>query len=212
MKDTKKYLLGLLVILMVLACFASLSYMVETVAAPPQVKPKTTTSLNTTDLALSDLEMTATNEETLVISASQDVNLSASTLWNTWARQEGWPSWSTMLVSTRWLGDSQWKAGSRFEQVRDLGSPIGRQTLVSMVKDLTPGEIARWCQVWNGIRSCQVWSFESLGDGRTRVTNTEVFNGTPIPTIRSSVTQNWQDLFEESVAKLVAHAKTQAMP
>ena len=140
---------------------------------------------------------------TLVISISKEVNVPRSVIWSIWAELPGWPRWSRPLhKSARWLGKPGWRTGAQFEQVLNLGFPVGERTSHERVESVSEGEQVVWRKEEDGIRSCHIWKLEELPGGRTRIINTEVFHGTSVGMIKILVGPRWLTLFELAVDQL----------
>jgi hypothetical protein len=145
---------------------------------------------------------------TLIVSASQDLNLPLESIWETWSDLESWKDWSKAThLSARWVGEAGWQAGARFEQVVDLGFPTGVRRTVETVEDVQPMRHARWCKT-SLVRACHVWSFAPLPNGRIRVTNTEVYHGTLIGLIKPIVAAAWEKKFAASISGLAKAVRT----
>ncbi len=142
--------------------------------------------------------------KTVIAAASQEVDLPATPLWETWSQLENWARWSKPLhAATRWLGKPGWEVGATFEQDLNLGFPLGKTTSAETVGAAVPGESVMWWKDAKGVKSCHMWQFETLGDSRTRITNVEVFHGTAMGLVKPLVAGKWQHLFEQSVAGLI---------
>jgi uncharacterized membrane protein len=145
--------------------------------------------------------------KTLAIAAGATTDRPADRLWATWRDLPRWPEWSIPLhVSARWVSGDSFVAGAQFEQVIQLGFPLGRITSRETVRVVEPGRLVSWAKEENGVRSCHAWQFAPLPDGRTRVSNVEVFHGTPIGLIKPLVSARWRRLFQASVDSLIARA------
>lgn len=145
---------------------------------------------------------------TVIVASSQDVDIPQAILWETWSRLEDWRLWSKPLHSaSRWIGTPGWAVGAKFEQDLNLGFPLGKTTSAETVGALVPGTSVMWWKDEKGIKSCHIWEFEPLNEGRTRITNVEVFHGTAMGLIKPLVAKNWQRLFEQSVGGLVRRAR-----
>jgi hypothetical protein len=145
--------------------------------------------------------------KTLVIAAEASTDRPVDQLWATWSDLPHWPRWSTPLhVSARWASGESFAPGAQFEQVIRLGFPLGRTTSRETVRVVAPGRLVSWAKEENGVRSCHVWQFAPLPDGRTRVSNVEVFHGTPIGLIKPLVGARWRRLFQAGVDNLIATA------
>lgn len=158
--------------------------------------------------ALGRLGMQRTTPATLVIVATAETSLSPETVWAAWSKIEDWPRWSKpMLQSARWLEGRTWVVGSKFEQVRSLGAPIGRQVTVETVREVNPGQSVAWWEGTGPFKTCHLWFFEPLSSGGTRIHKTEVFIGMLFlmfkPLLRRGLTQQ----FTEAVQGLVKFAE-----
>jgi uncharacterized membrane protein len=168
--------------------------------------------MNTTDHAgvafcLEQIGVAKPSWKTLVTAAGAIADQPTDRLWATWSDLPRWPEWSTPLHSAaRWTNGDSFLPGAQFEQVLHLGFPLGRTTAPETVRMAEPERFASWSKEANGVRSCHRWQFEPLPDGRTRVSNIEVFHGTPIGLIKPLVGARWRRLFQASVDNLIAIA------
>jgi hypothetical protein len=168
--------------------------------------------MDTIQYALQKIGLERPSWQTIVVSASKAVPLSRHSLWETWMKLEDWPNWSVPLhQSTRWIGEPGWSVGATFEQVLNLGFPLGQTVSLETVGGIVDAESVSWWKEAKGIRSCHVWEFTALADDRTRVTNTEVFHGVAIGLIKPLAAGNWQRLFEASLAGLIERAQQQVV-
>jgi hypothetical protein len=164
--------------------------------------------MNTIQYALQKVGLEQPSWKTVVVSASEEVTLPRESLWEIWMKLEEWPHWSTPLhVSTRWIGEPGWRVGATFEQVLDLGFPLGQTVSPETVGAIVDAESVSWWKDVKGIKSCHVWEFAALSPDRTRVTNTEVFHGVSMGLLKPLAARNWQRLFEASVTGLVQKAQ-----
>lgn len=132
------------------------------------------------------------NWQTLILAATREVDIPKEKVWDAWAELEDWPSWSDGLhQSTKWIGDKKWEKGSEFEQVLNLGFPIGILADTDKVDEVIPYERVIWWSNKDGIKACHIWSFEERPNGKVRVTNCEVFHGFPIALIKPILAKNW---------------------
>src|SRR5262245_25067519 len=169
-------------------------------------------TMDTTDhravaICLEQIGVTAPTWKTLVVSAGAIADKPADRLWTTWSDVRRWPEWSTPLhVAVRWVDGDSFAPGAKFEQVIQLGFPVGRITSLETVGMTESGRYVSWSKRASGMRSCHRWQFEPLPDGRTRVSNVEVFHGTPVGLIKPLVGKRWRVLFQTSVDNLIAAA------
>jgi hypothetical protein len=167
--------------------------------------------VDTVAFALQEIGVGRPSWQTVVVSAAQEAALPRQVLWDVWGQLADWPRWSVPLhVSTRWTGDPGWKVGATFEQVLDLGFPLGRTVSAETVGAVVAGERVSWWNDARGIRSCHVWDFASLAPDRTLVTDTEVFHGVVMGLLKPLAARRWQRLFASSVAGLVARGQQAA--
>lgn len=145
---------------------------------------------------------------TLIVSSTQDVKVSLEAVWAAWTRLEEWPAWNNgMIGKTRWITSEGWQTGAQFEQVVQFGFPYGTRVSRETVEEYAEMRKVRWCKTSGGIRSCHVWTFTYLPNGKTRITNTEVFHGTFIGLIKPLVAGRWERMFKNAVDGLVNQAK-----
>ena len=163
--------------------------------------------INTVQYALQKIGVGRPSWQTVIVSASKEVELPRQALWATWTKLEEWPQWSLPLhVSTRWTGEPGWRVGATFEQVLNLGFPLGQTVSPETVEAVVSGESVSWWKDAKGIKSCHVWEFVALSPDRTMVTNTEVFHGVSMGFLKPLAARKWQRLFEASLAGLVEKA------
>ncbi len=158
-------------------------------------------------LALKNLGVEKPAWNTLMITATRDVRLPVDTIWEAWSNIEDWPLWSTRHASARWLGDNRWQVGSKFEQVLNLGFPLGRKHITETLSEVNPGRRVRWSKTNKNIKSCHIWSFTLLPNRQVRVTSTEVFHGTYIGLLKPMLILQWQKPLERSLDALMRLAK-----
>src|SRR5262245_57263070 len=119
---------------------------------------------------LEQIGVTKPSWQTLVTAAEAVTAQPADRLWAAWSDLPRWPEWSTPLhVCARWTSGDSFAPDAQFEQVIQLGFPLGRTTSRETVRVVAPGRMASWAKEENGVRSCHVWQFKPLPDGRTRV-------------------------------------------
>ena len=167
--------------------------------------------MDTITTALQKIGLEKPTWKTVVASAFREVDIPTDRLWQTWSKLEDWPVWSKPLhVATRWTGKAGWEVGAKFEQDLNLGFPLGKITSAETVGALMPGQSVLWWKDDKGIQSCHIWSFDTLSDSRTRITNIEVFHGLAMGLVKPLVAARWQHMFEQSVDGLVQRAQTQS--
>jgi uncharacterized membrane protein len=187
----------------ILACVA-----VVVLNDPLAGKGNEAASINT---ALQNIGVENPTWQTVVVATSKEADVPRETVWEIWSDLENWPTWSQPLhVSTRWLGEAEWAEGAEFEQVLNLGAPLGTITAQEKVSAIVPGERVMWCKDENGVKSCHVWQFETLATGGTRITNVEVFHGPAMGLVKPLVVRNWQQMFEASVDGLIQQTPGQS--
>lgn len=165
--------------------------------------------MNATTIALQKIGLDKPSWKTVIAAASQEADIPAEVLWEVWSKLEDWSIWSKPLHSTaRWIGKAAWEVGRKFEQELSLGFPFGKLTSTETVGELVPGETIMWWKEEKGIRSCHIWTFEVLGESRTRITNVEVFHGLAIGLVKPLIAVRWQRMFEASVSGLIQQALT----
>lgn len=158
--------------------------------------------------ALGRIGMQRPTPSTLVIVATAETNLTPEEVWEAWSKLEEWPRWcKPMLQSARWLENRTWEVGSKFEQKRSLGAPIGTQLTVETVREVNPGQSVAWWDGTGPYKNCHLWFFEPMPTGGTRIHKTEVFVGFLFfmfkPFIKGGLTRS----FKEAVDGLVKHAE-----
>ena len=162
--------------------------------------------IETVRYALDHIGIQQPSWQTLVLSATRDVDLPADRLWSTWADLGSWPRWSALHEAARWTGKPGWAPGATFEQTLQLGFPVGRSVNPVTVGAAEPGHLISWWEAGGSLRSCHVWVFDALSPRQTRVTDTEVFHGLATGLLKPLLRPRWQRLFEQSVEGLAGAA------
>ncbi|MCI0393839.1 MAG: SRPBCC family protein [Chloroflexi bacterium] len=164
--------------------------------------------MNTIQYALQKIGIQQPTWQTVVVSAAKEVALPRELLWDTWAKLEEWPQWSVPLhLSTRWIGEPGWRVGATFEQVLNLGFPLGQTVSSETIGAVVDAESVSWWKDAKGIKSCHIWEFAALAPDRTQVTNTELFHGVSMGLLKPFAARNWQRMFEASVVGLGERAQ-----
>jgi hypothetical protein len=104
------------------------------------------------------------------------------------------------------LDEPGWRTDAQFEQVLNLGFPVGERASRERVDKVVEGEQVMWWKDEDGVRSCHIWRFEELSGDRTLITNVEVFHGASIGMIKILVGKKWLRLFDLAVDGLVRRA------
>ncbi len=145
---------------------------------------------------------------TLAVQHSVVTDIPSAKLWEILENIEQWSRWGKpWMERSRWLEKRKFEVGARFEQVRRMGIPIGRQVSVETIRELIPGASVAWWDADGGIRCCRIWSFETQPDGQTKVTASEVFVGPLVFLFRLVVQRYWSKLNERMVTGLIDFAK-----
>jgi uncharacterized protein YndB with AHSA1/START domain len=158
-------------------------------------------------LALKNLGVEKPAWNTLMITATRDVRLPIDSLWEAWSNIEDWPLWSSRHASANWKSDTRWQVGSQFEQVLNLGFPLGRKRITETLSEVNPGRRVRWSKTNKNTKSCHIWSFTLLPNRQVRLTSTEVFHGTYIGLLKPMLILQWQKPLERSMDALIRLAK-----
>jgi hypothetical protein len=160
------------------------------------------------DEALAQLGLRKPGLKTLVVAVSRDVLVPHLAVWDAWQQLDRWAQWNDGLhVAAHWLGPAGWKPGNQFEQVLNLGFPVGQVSVTEMIDAVVPGESVRWKRDDFGLRTCHIWRFEKLPDGNTRVTTAEVFDGPMMLLLKPFVGGRWQKRVTAGVDGLVRDAR-----
>lgn len=114
----------------------------------------------------------------VAIGTAIDLPYPPEKIWQVLEDVENWSQWAGELHSPgRWLEGRTFEVGSRFEQIRHLGFPIGRQVTVETVREVVPNQMVAWWAGNGGVCNGHMWSLEVRPDGNTRVFNIEVLCG-----------------------------------
>jgi hypothetical protein len=146
--------------------------------------------------------------KTLVIAASGTA--AAAPPERVWAVLEdvaSWPRWSPIHAATEWKAGDGLTVGARFDQVIELGFPVGRQTGHVTVAFAEPARRVGWTEDASGMRSCHLWRLEPAAGGGTEVADVEVFSGVPVALVKPFVARRWRRLFRGAVDGLIATAE-----
>lgn len=158
--------------------------------------------------ALSRLGLTQPTATTLIVHHQEITDVPAAKLWEVLQDVEKWSRWSKPIHErARWLEKRNFEFGARFEQVRHMGFPIGRQVTVETVRELNPGNSVSWWECDGGLKSCRTWHFETMSDGKTRITSTEVFKSVLLVFTKPLLIKRWNRLNKASVEGLIEFAK-----
>lgn len=155
------------------------------------------------EYAMKQLNLTGSDYKTLIVSAMADINTSPEQAWNYIIKTDGWKRWQHPLIqSIRSSKDTLTKTGDKFEQLLDLGFPLGSVISKEIIDEYKPEKILSWKKDEKGIKSCHVWLIEPSDVAGIRVYNCEVFFGSSIPYFKMLVSRRWNRLFMQSVAAL----------
>lgn len=147
--------------------------------------------------------------KTLVIAASDTAATAPpERVWAVLEDVASWPRWSPVHASTAWKGGDGLAVGARFDQVIELGFPVGRQTGHVTVAFAEPERRVGWTEDGNGIRSCHLWRLEPAAGGGTDVADVEVFSGLPAALLKPFVARRWRRLFRGAVEGLIGEAES----
>ncbi len=177
-----------IIIVYVLACFSSFKIN----SASPAI-----------DYAMKQLNLKGIDYKTLIVSATIDVNTSPEKAWEYLVKIDNWKKWQQPLIkSIRSQKNIITKTGDQFEQLLDLGFPLGSVISKETVSVFEPAKILSWKKDEKGIRSCHVWLIKQLNASSVRIYNCEVFYGSSMAYIKMLVHNKWNHLFMQSVLAL----------
>jgi hypothetical protein len=161
------------------------------------------------NVALGNVDLTEPDWQSIVLCASAEINLPRKTVWETWARIEDWKNWSPALVnSSHFTGSNKWSNGAAFEQVLDLGFPLGTITFHDTVGMFVDAEVVGWQHRGNYLVYSSVWLFEDLPGGKTLIVHAEIVHGSFIWLIKPLVAGRWQEKMEAQVKDFVEYTST----
>lgn len=182
-----------------------IGYCVAIVALRPATDKASQASL--IRLALNNLGVQKPAWNTLVITATRDVRLPVEALWEAWSNLDDWSMWSCRHLSARWTAKERWQPGAQFEQVMNLGFPLGRQKVKASLAEVSPGRTVRWSTARKGSKTCHIWSFTLLPNRQVRLTTTEVFQGDLYGLLKPLLILQWQKPLNRSLDALIRLAK-----
>ena len=159
-----------------------------------------------TDLVLAQLELNRPTWSTLVLSGFAKCPLPTARLWSVLADVTSWPGWSPLHARAYWIGSTEPVSGARFEQVLELGFPVGTKTEEVTIGLAEPARLFGWTGSGGGIRSCHLWKLDAQVDGTTAVSNVEAFIGLPVALVRPFVAARWRRQFQQAVDGLISTA------
>lgn len=156
------------------------------------------------------LNMQEPSAASLAVGTAIDLQFPPEKIWAVLEDLEGWRKWSRPFHSgARWLEGRSFEVGARFEQIRHLGFPIGKQVTVETVREVIPGQSVAWWDGNGGVRNAHVWAFESRPDGVTRVYNVEVLCGPLVFFAKPILGRRLRKRFRQSLEGLKAALERQ---
>jgi hypothetical protein len=159
------------------------------------------------NVALGNVDLTEPDWQTIVLCASAEVNLSRKMVWETWSCIEDWKKWSPAVVnSSRFTGGNKWSAGAAFEQVLNLGFPLGSVAFHDTVGTFVDTEVVGWQHRGDYLVYSSVWLFEDLPGGKTLIVHAEIVHGSFIWLMKPLVASRWQEKIEARVSGLVEYS------
>lgn len=149
----------------------------------------------------------------LICSASTVTKMPSEQIWNVWSRLEKWPMWSKLVTSAKWTKKHSFEVGAEFEMVQNYGFPfMSKKAFPETVRECNPPQSASWWKDHNGVKSCQIWFFEPLPDGGTRVTFTAVYFGLPLTLFKWALKAKLNKAIDESVKALIRLSEKEPLP
>jgi hypothetical protein len=147
--------------------------------------------------------------EVMVLAGSREVNDTREKIWEKWSQLQKWSDWGSPLVFyTVWRSEPDWKAGSKFEIVYELGWPLERTQTVQKIDQAVAPDRASYVSTEGPYKSYQIWKFEFQAGGTTRITSVEVLYGQNVGYLRPFVQKKWQKLYDQSLDGLVRYLQT----
>ncbi len=154
-------------------------------------------------VALTNVGLNAPNWQTIIVSTSREINAPRNVVWETWSRLEDWSRWAPQLVkSAKWHGVDGWRKGAMFEQVLDLGFPLGKETSIETVKTCLPGSTLSWWKKTRNSSVSRLWLFEDTPGGKTRVIYVDVTHGSSTWMFKPLVVNRWEARFSGAIEGL----------
>lgn len=161
--------------------------------------------------ALEKTRATDQPEKAMAIVTQKTIAASAAAIWKKITQTHTWKDWqSHLVVSVRNPAKELSAAGQKFEQLLNLGFPVGKTTSHEILGHIEPLRILAWWKEEKGLRSCHVWQLEDLGNGTVAVHNVEVFAGKGVGFMRAIFQSSWRKKFQLSLDKLAAAVEPSA--
>src|SRR5579871_594862 len=130
---------------------------------------------------LARLGLIYASPSTMLVTASTMSKLPSEQVWAAWSKLDRWPTWNKLVTSAKWTKKKAFETGAEFEMVQNYGFPFSSKKAFSeTVRDCNPPQSASWWKESNGVKSCQLWFFEPLADGTTKITFTAGYHGLPL--------------------------------
>lgn len=162
-------------------------------------KPKETFDTCLQKIGLENLTLLST-----VAYAQKEVDAPISELWESFTLIQLWPEWSPIHTKIEVPEMFIFSKDATFTQTLELGFPLGEITSTEILDTVDDqSHLAMWWKKEEGLSSCHFWLFEDAGEGRTRISNIEIFDGPWSAIIKPIGQQSWSAKFQESVEGLV---------
>jgi hypothetical protein len=173
----------------------------------PPIEGKTSDEARAIGVALQNIGVEVPNWQTIIVCSSCEINLSRQTVWEAWSRLEDWQRWSPQLIkSAEWCEAPGWKRGARFRQTIDLGFPVGQIESAETVNTVIQGLTVGWQSKTESNNEGQVWLFEDVSEGKTRVTHVGILQGSVMWFIKPLIIGRWQAKFDSGLEGLMLKA------
>lgn len=158
--------------------------------------------------ALKELGVAQPSWQTVVLLSTRDVDLPPSEVYAVWSKLENWHGWGApLIVDAHWTDKQAWVPGNSFEETLDLGFPLSRLQRVETIGAVTEGERVSWWNSHSAVSSNQVWAFQKLPGGGTRISVVQVFQGIAVGLMRFAVEDDWQRRFDDALDGLILEAR-----
>jgi len=173
----------------------------------PPIEGKNSDENRAIGVALQNIGVDVPNWHTIIVCSSCEINLPRQTVWEAWSRLEDWQRWSPQLIkSAEWVGSPGWKRAAQFRLVTDLGFPIGQIESVETVTTVLQGLTVGWLSKTESNNEGQVWLFEDVSEGKTRVIHVGILQGSVSWFMKPLFIGRWQAKFDSGLEGLMLKA------
>ena len=124
------------------------------------------------------------------------INSDVKKVWKVFCELENWPKWGYYILNAKWLSNKKWERGSKFVQVVKRFGIFNEIKSKSVILNVIPTEYTKWSGTRKLVRGVHSLQFIKAGK-KTKVVNTEYFEGLLAPFIFPFIKKNFEMYFEQ---------------